>query len=222
MSSKGYLLGVVVAASSGLCGCVLQGERHENRLMNEMCALAEEAPKKLECTEKKVTYTTPLENDAGEIVATEVEVSDEGKRVEPAPTTVTPTWRLDYDCVVEQTRLRNLCGPELDAVNRCVLDALELKLEEEAKKAAETAKDETDGEVEEAAFEGVFQCFAATATFTDPGQVDEDGVELQITRTSHPGWVLITEDMRTADPENPDHVDCASEIADLAVCSAGR
>lgn len=224
MSWQGYRLSVVVAASSSLFGCVLQGDRHEDRLMNEVCALAEEAARVIEC-EKPVEYTKsiskPDPEDPTETVTVTVpaEVSEQGKALEPAPTAVVPSWRLKFDCVVEQTRVRNLCGPELQAVNECVLDGLEQSLRNAKDSAAEG---ETKAEIRKAAFEDVFQCQVAIASFGDPGQVDENGADLQITRTTYPGDVLIKDDLRADNSENePGDLECVSEFTDLAACTRG-
>jgi len=203
MSWQRTVLGVVIAASGSLGGCVLQGERHEDRLMNDVCALAQEAGDELDCTGEAIyTATCGAVRDCdskklGEDTIVAVELSDEGKEVEPAPAVATPSWRIEYDCVVEQTRLRNLCGPELTALNECVLDL-----------------------VEEKSIKSLFACVAKSDTFNDPGQRDEGGnsYSLAITRITPLGYPVLDPNLvARGDPNN-----CNPERDVLYDCAAGR
>jgi hypothetical protein len=205
MSWQRTLLGVVIAASGGLCGCVLQGERHEDRLMNEACALAEEAADKLECraepTYKALCANLPgcdsdTQDEEGFVA---VEPTDDGKKSEPVLAAVTPPWRIAYDCVVGQTRLRNLCGPEFTALNRCVLDL-----------------------VEEKGISTVFTCYSQNDEFDDPGQKDKGGKALTITRTSPLGRAVLHKNDQGQVLDTDGEEICPAERDALAECSAGR
>ena len=98
-----------------------------------------------------------------------------------------------------QTRLRNLCGSELAALNRCVLDL-----------------------VEEKGISTVFACYSQNDEFDDPGQEDKQGKALAITRTSPLGYAVLHTNEKDQVVDTDGEEICPAEREALAECAAGR
>jgi hypothetical protein len=187
MSWQRTVLSVVIAASGSLCGCVLQGERHEDRLRDEICALAEQAA---ESCGDAVIYDPP-------------EVTELGKELEPAPTIVKSTEQAGADCVSGQIRLQNLCGPEIAALNACVLDNIDTSVVAEHTLPEDASRDVLR-----------FGCVEEQAEFYDPGQRDNSGNPITVRRYAQTGEVMVI--------SRGFNYHCGAERLDVINCAGGR
>jgi len=197
----------ICSVAASVSSCVLQGERDEDRLTNEACALRRLAAEAWDCKD-----TVPIEylnaNDDSETV----ELSKAGEAAEPAPTVVTPAEELEYQCRVEQVRIRGRCGPEVEALNACVL--------EEYDKARE-AEEENEAE-EGSAYRDVFECLTEDVEFFDPDKkVSAQVTGMTVKRRAPNGDVRVVT-VATDAYGGVGPAACLAEQDALVACTAGR